>query len=213
MASATPVWTQAVSVVAAQVLARGSTVRGTLDLRALFGARIFARIGRGGTTALAGGTSVGVNFMARAINNNDAAGTAHPGSGNARLSSIAAAASTTCATSDSNSGQPALNVASITGFAADDVICIQDADAGVTRLEWHRVSKTATGILTLDRNLQFTHTSAGADTVRSKSDVFDPIWLFGGSLYEVIFDYGDQTAGESVTVIATAQTYDSDLIA
>jgi hypothetical protein len=199
-----------VSVIAAAVLTRGSVSRGTIDLRAVFGAWLFLKIGRGGTTALTNG----VDALVRRVLNNDTAGAGnvHPAGMPALLSSTAAASSTTCATSDSNAGQAALNVALITGFAAGDIICIQDSGAGVTRLEWHRISKTATGILTLDRNLQFTHTAAGADTVRNKADVFTPIWAPGGSLYEVIFDYGDDAAGESVTVQCLAQRVDSETI-
>lgn len=210
MSSVTPVYTDNVSVIAAAVLARGSTTRGTIDLRSKLGARLYAKLGRGGTTALTNG----VNLLIRpVVNNNGAsAGAVHPYSID-MLSQTVAASSTTCATSDSNSGQAALNVASITGFAAGDLICIQDSGGGVTRLEWHRVSKTATGVLTLDRNLSFTHTSAGADTVRNKADVFPPIWVPGGSLYEVIFDYGDDAAGDSVTIQCLAQTHDSMSIA
>ena len=34
----------------------------------------------------------------------------------------------------------------------------------------------------------------------------------GGSLYEIIFDYGGSSSGEAVAVLASAQTYDSDTI-
>lgn len=205
MATTTPSWTDNVSVIAAAVLARGSTTRGTLDLRSKHGAYILAKVGRGGTTALTNG----VNFICRRVLNNDtaAAGGVHPVMFDFLGSS--AAANSTTVNSDSNSGQAALNVASITGFAAGDTICIQDAGGGVTRLEWHRVAKTATGILTLDRNLQYTHTAAQADTVRNKADVFAPFWIDGGSLYECIFDYGDDSAGDSATVACHAQTLDS----
>jgi hypothetical protein len=62
--------------------------------------------------------------------------------------------------------------------------------------------------LTFDNDLQYTHTSAQADLV-GEATVLSPIWLDGGSLWEVIFDYGDDAAGASVVVEVTAQTYDS----
>jgi hypothetical protein len=65
--------------------------------------------------------------------------------------------------------------------------------------------------VTLDRPLAFTHTAVQADTVRNKADLWNEIWLAGGSLYAVIFDYGDDAAGESVTISAIARTYDYDL--
>lgn len=202
----TPNWTDNVSVVAAQVLARGASVRGTIDLRTRIGADLFLKIGRGGTAAITNG----VDVLIRRVLNNDVAivGGAHP-AGLALLSSVAAASGTTVNV-DSAAGQAALNVTSITGFAAGELVCIQDSGGGVTRVEWHRISRTATGILTMDRNLQFAHTAAQADTVRDQADVFTPIWVAGGSLYEVIFDYGDDAAGDSVTVQALAQRYDSD---
>jgi hypothetical protein len=210
MASSTPVWSES-NVVGnttdpkATTLARGSTARGTLDLLTKLGAYLFVRIGRGGTTGLTNGCDVLIRRVLEGASN-----VAHPGALVPLLSSTTAASSTTCATSNSNAAQPALNVALITGFAAGDFILI---GGGTAREEWARVSKTATGILTLDRDLTFTHTTAQADTVRNKADVFAPVWIIGGAVYEVVFDYGDDTAGESLTVECKAQVYASDLIA
>lgn len=209
MSTATPNFTDYQSVIPAAALARGSTVRGTLDLKAKYGGMLFVQISRGGTTALTNGVGISV----RKLVNDGTNDIPHPGDYWAGLSGTVAASATTCATSDSNSGQPALNVALITGFAAGDNICIQDSGGGFTRFEFARVSKTAAGVLTLDRNLIFTHTAAGADTVRNKADLFAPIFLEGGSLYEVILDYGDDAAGESVQVRAYATLYASDGIA
>lgn len=197
-------YTDNVAVVAAANLARGSTARGTLDLRAKLGARLFVRIGRQGTTALTNG----VDVLIRALLNNDAAQGAHPAGIPALLSSTVAASSTTVST-DSNSGQPLLTVASGTGFAAGDTISIVDASFTPTRLEFHRISKISGGAITLDRNLAASHTSVQGDRVINKADVFAPVWLDGGTLYECVFDYGDDAAGESVTVEARAQTLDS----
>lgn len=205
MATTTPTWTDNVSVIAAAVLARGSTSRGTLDLRAKRGAYVLIRIGRGGTTALTNGADV----LIRRTINNDAA--IHPAPTPHLVTSIAAAASTTV-DADSNSGQADLNVTSESGFAAGDLICIQDSGGGVTRLEFARVSKVASGVLTLDANLKTSHTGAQADTVRNKSDLWS-VWIDGGATYEVVIDYGDDAAGESLTVEVKAQTYDSDTTA
>lgn len=196
-----------VAVVSAATLARGSTLRGTIDLTAKFGAFLLVRIGRTDTTAL--GTAIAV--LIRRVYGGSTGTRIHPNSGNNRTSSTAAAgASTTCATSDSNSGQAVLTVTSGTGFAAGDLIKIQDSGGGVTRLEFQRVSKVSGAVLTLDDILQFTHTAAGADTVVNGADVFAPIWLPGGALWEVVFDYGAAASGSSVTVEAVAQPYASD---
>lgn len=203
MATFTPNWSES-TVVAAAVLARGSVASGTLDLRAKFGARLLACIGRGGTTAL----SNGVNLRVRPTINANTTG--HPGGYNL-LSTGAVAASSTTVDADSAAGQKVLNVAATTGFAAGDTICIQDSGGGVTRLEWATISLVTAGVsLTVDRNLEFAHTAAQADTVRNKGDAFLPLDLPGGAIWEVIFDYGDDATGESVTVRAIAQVYDSD---
>lgn len=207
MPNVTPVFTDGVSVISAQVLAWGNTLRGTIDLRTKFGAYLFARLGRGGANALTNG----VDVLIRRVPSNDAAGAQHPTA--PRFTSQTAAAVVTTVNADSAAGQAALNVANIGAIVAGDVICIQDGDAGVTRLEFTRVSKVAAGVLTMSRNLAFTHTQAQADTVRNKADVWEPVWCAGGSLWEVIFDYGDDAAGDSATVVAVAQTYDRDTVA
>lgn len=203
MATIAPtLWTDNVVVVASAALALGGQARGTLDLRAKFGAYLFVRIGRGGVNALTDGIDV---LVRRTLNNG---AIIHPGPHVALLSSAAAASATTVNV-DSAAGQRALNVALITGFAAGDVMVI---GPGTAREEYARVSKTAAGVLTVDDNLQFTHTAVQADPVRNKADVFSPVWLPGGALYEVVFDYGNDASGDSAQVEAKAQTYDSDTL-
>lgn len=207
---AAPAWTDNVSIIAAVVLSRGSSTRGIWDLRTKVGGYLFGKIGRGGTTALSGGAlTAGLHLICRRVLNNESQAVGIITPGQIDLLGSNAAANSTTVNSDSNSGQAALNVASVTGFAGEDMILVQDSGGGVTRVEWARVAKTATGILTLDRNLVYTHTAAQADTVRNKADSFGPIWLDGGSLWECIFDYGDETAGESATVQALGQSWDT----
>lgn len=210
MPDITPSWSDFQPVIAVAGLAKGSTSRATLDLRTANGAYIFGKLGRGGTTALTNG----VDFLVRRILNNGAAGIGvrHPAGMYPLRSEYAAAASTTVNV-DSNSDQNELKLASISGLAVGDLLCI--TDAGFTRTEWARISKltvaSGTGI-TLDAPLVYTHTSAQADTVRNKAEVFPPLWIPGGSLYEVIFDYGDDAAGEDVVIQALAQIYSKDSI-
>lgn len=200
----TPVWTDSgAAVISEQDIAKGNAVRGTLDLSAKHGAYLMVQIGRGGTTALSTGVDVLVRRMLKT-----ASSISHPGALYALNTGVTAAVSTTCATADSNAGATAVNVASSAGFAAGDIICIS---GGVgTRTEFKRVIKTAAGVLTLDSPLEFTHTAAAADTVRNQSFTPAPLWLPGGALYEVVFDYGDDAAGENVRARALVQTYDSD---
>jgi len=205
-----PSVTDDVQVVADAVVALGAmSDRGTIDLRgspAKVGAYLFVAIGRGGSTAI--GTAV--NVIVRPTLGNDAK--AHPNGLCDRVSSVAAATATTV---DANSaaGQNVLNVTSTTGYTAGQCISIQDGDDGVTRLEFARISKItnagASGELVLDRNLQYEHTAAQADKVRNQADVFSDIWLAGGKLWEVRFDYGASATGEAITVRARAQQIDN----
>ena len=206
MATATPVWTDNVSVIAAATLAAGSKTRGTIDLRAKFGAMLFLRLGRKGATAPASA----IQAQIRRVLNNDGAGGIHPGAPIPLAGSTTTGQSTTVS-ADSASGQNVLNVASVTNFAAGDVICIYDS--GFARLEFHRVSKVSGSTLVLDDNLGYSHTAAQADNVTRIADVFAPVWLNGGSLWEIVVDYGASATGSDYVVECRAQTYDSDTIA
>src|SRR5262245_3021332 len=163
MATLSPSWSDNVSIVAARNLSRGSTYRTTFDWRSKPGGRLMIRIGKQGTTGL----SNGVDVIVRPTNNND--GTIHPGPVFQSLTQTASANSTTV-NSESISCQHSVNVASVTAFAAGDYFCIVDASFTPSRLEFHRVSKTAAGVITADTNLKTSHTSAQADRVVNKAD-------------------------------------------
>lgn len=199
----TPTWNEE-TVIASADLARGSVARGTLDLRSKHGAYLFARLGRGGTAALTNGVDV---LIRRTLAND---GAIHPGALVPLLSGTVAAVATTVS-ADSAAGQNALNVASIGAMVAGDIVHVHNG-AG-TREEWCRVSKVAAGVLTMDSPLKYTHTAAQADLVKNKADAFAPVWLMGGATYEVVVDYGDDSAGDTIRVEVKAQTYDNDLTA
>ena len=165
---------------------------------------MFVRIGRGGTTALSSGIPV---LFRRTINNGaiKAAGGAVP----ALVSQSAAAAATTCtaAGSPNSAGVTSLTVASTASFAAGDLVWIDGAGASGNS-EWVRVADiTSATVLLLDSPTKFDHNNVG-DDVRNKADLWT-VWLEGGALYELIIDYGDPAAGETVSIEAFAQTLDS----
>ena len=209
----TPVWTDAVVVVAPTLVsAAGASVRGTIDLRGKFGMRLFCKIGRLATTVLA----APINVYVRPVLNNGVVGTnipfTHP-TGPTFQSQIAVTVCPTVATTAA-AGDKTLVLSSGTSMAAGDVICISDS-GGTTfaRTEFKIVSKVATATLTLESGLDYAHTSGQADIVSRLADVFTPIILPGGSLYEVIFDYSGSATGGDVVVMAHAQRYDSNSVA
>src|SRR5262245_30030588 len=187
MPTTAPTFTDNVTIVASATLARNATTRGTIDLRSKYGMYLFARVGRQGTTALTNG----VDLIVRRTLNND--GIAHPEAPVIRGQS--AAAQSTTINADVAVSSTTLNVASTTSWAAGDQAIV---GSGTAREEWVRVARVtdATHLL-IDRPTQFAHTAVQADTVRNKADIFPALWFPGGALYEVIFDYGDDTAGES----------------
>jgi hypothetical protein len=207
MASVTPVWTDLVTVISDQAITRPNIVSATLDLRTKFGAYIFAKHGRVGTTAL----TVGVQFRVNRVPNNN--GVPHPASLAPLGPGLTAATNgNTTVNTDSSSGQRVLQVAAVTNFVIGDFVII---GSGTARQEYARVARIDGGTvdLIMDRNLSFTHTAAQADTVRNKCDVYPPVWLPGGSVYEIIADYEASTTGDNNRVEVLAQTYDSNLLA
>lgn len=199
----TPTWTDNVTVKTLASLARAATSRSTLDLRTKWGAYVFARIGRGGTTAL----SSGIVVLARRTINNDAI--SHVGGAAAQLvGQVAAAISTTCAAAGNAAGVSSLTVASTTSYAAGDLIFVAAAAPAAADSEWCRVADiTSATVFLLDEPTRFAHNNV-AHTVRNKADMFT-FWLEGGATYEIVFDYGDPAAGDTAYVEAWAQTLDS----
>ena len=201
MAIITPAWSDNVSVISTQSVALGASVSGTLDLTTKIAAYVFIRFGRTGTTALGSG----VMSLIRRMLNANAIG--HPGSVFVVRGATIAASSTTVGT-NSASGQKILKLTSGTGFAANDYILV---GAGTAREEWARVSSVATNDLTLDRNLTYTHTAAQADVVTNKAECYDPVWVVGGGIIEVVIDHLAGT-GEAIQAEVLAQTYNQDNI-
>lgn len=200
----TPTWSDNVTVLAIGAINRNTVSRtAPIDLRTKWGAMLFVRIGRGGTTALTTGVAV---IARRTINNN---GIEHVGGAAASfLGQTAAAIGTTCAAAGNNAGVTSLVVASSASFAVGDLIWVASAAPANTDSEWCRVSQiTDATHLLLDAPTKFAHNNV-AHTVRNKSDLYT-IWLEGGATYELIIDYGTSTTGEAITAEVWAQTLDS----
>lgn len=71
----------------------------------------------------------------------------------------------TTVNSDSNSGQPVVNVASTTGFAVGEIV---EIGYGTARAELIRVAAIGAGTITSETNLVNTHTAAQGDTVKKR---------------------------------------------
>jgi len=201
----TPIWSDGVAVIPATTLSFGNSLRGTLDLRAAFGGMLFVKIGRKGTAAPSSSIKVRVRRLLR----NDAPGGAYPAVLQPLIGNVNAGQATTV-NADSAAGQAVLHVASTVSFGVEDLLGIYDA--AFTRLEFALVSKVIAGALVLDRPLGFAHLAVDADNVTKQADVFAPLQLHGGALWEVIVDYGAATSGADYVVESEAQKYDHDSI-
>lgn len=182
-------------------LGANATVVDTVGASTKYAVRFLIRVGRTATTALTGGVQIRI----RAKNALTGAGVR----GEAMIQyqgQLATAQSTTCSGSDSNSGQPTVNVASTTSWAVGDQCVI---GAGTAREEWGVVARvTSATALLLDANLQYAHTTAQADTVINRADFFVTPELPGTpSNYEIVADNGQNATG--VRVWAAYQSMDS----
>lgn len=213
-----PNWTDNTQIIAPYALVKGSatalqTVRGTLDLRAKRGAYLFLAIGTGGSTAIVSPCNV---LVRRVLNNGSAA---H------RYSSplFQASGRTTAGVRLINNGSNyaagvqsfAYDGAAGTAHAVDDklffwgVTAIPVASGALSPSGGCEVLRCAGGTSTpliTDVVSNYAHND---NEVIGNADVWN-LWVPGGSLIEVVFDYTAATAGEAVAVMADAQVYNYD---
>ena len=210
MADFTPVWTDSgTAVISARCMARNTIVRSTVDLRTRIGAYLFAGVGRGGITALTNG----VNFIVRRVPNNDGI---HIAADLINYLSTSAAAILKLINYGSNytAGVTAMVIDGTGTTITGEIWCLWGVTAipadttALTTMEFLRNCKVAsTTSITFDTTTKQAHNDN--EILTNKADCWN-IWIPGGSVYEVIFDYGDDAAGESVAIVCYSQTYTND---
>lgn len=215
LATFTPSWTDDAAgarvVIAPQCLARGSVVRALLDLSASkWGAYLYLALGRGGTTALTNGVNVEVRRNLK--------GGAILWPGGPWWSNLSDTVAAYLKAVNNGAGYAADTVAmEVDGTgtpAGDEDLCFWGATAipaggtALPNLEFCRVSKFAGTTLTVDAGIKVA--KVDNELFANKSNLWPPIWCPGGAVYGVLFDYGDDAAGESVAVVAYAQVLDSE---
>jgi hypothetical protein len=208
MANTGPSWTDTGTTVLAPVaLGRGNVKRGTIDLRGKFGAYLFLGVGRGGTTALTNGLNVEVRRML------NGGGILLPGAPHfaAVTDSVAAYAKQINNAGGYAAGTSTFATTGTGTPAADEDLCfwgftsVQSDGTSLPNLEFLRVSLYSSPNLTVD---------AACKLAKIQSELFAnkanswTVWCPGGCMYEVVFDYGDDAAGEAVAVVCYAQTFD-----
>lgn len=205
----TPSWTDYVGVIPgtpglSTTLVRGATVAGSLDLRQNNGAELFVRLGRTGTSAIAAN---GIDILVKRYLDNSGTLITHPAPLIRQTGQIAAA-NTTTITSTAVAGDQTIIVGSSTGYAVDDFVVI---NGGGAKEDWVRVGAVPDSThLKLDYGLAYGYSIADAAALFNKADVYPPLWVLGGSKYEIIVDYLAQSGGDSVQVQVLAQVYSND---
>lgn len=213
MATATPNWTNGVSVVALAVLNNNGGAnfqrRGTIDLTAKHGAYLHVRMGP--TAATAPGVAISV-LVRPVINAGSTAGgvsATHPV--HILLSGSTAARNATTLNGAISAGATTLTLTTATGFVVGDICMLMDSVSSPTKAEFFRISKIASSVVTPD--LPIVQAFANSAPIARAADVFPRLWLPGGEQWEVIFDYGATATGSDYLVCAFADRYDSDTIA
>ena len=224
MSTIAPTWTDNVVVQAPYALIKGAagtlqkSIRSItgLDLRAKIGGTLFVAVGTGGSTAIVDGPRVVVRRMLA----NDAA---------AHVYSAPFWAVTTRLTA----GLCLINgavAAGVQSFAVDgpigatraigDLLFFWGIDSGTGipaasgaitpnhGCEVLRCNGTSATLILTDSVCKYDHHD---NEYIGLADSFN-IWLPGGSLYELVFDYSPASAGEAIAVMADIQTYDTDTL-
>ena len=218
MGTINPTWVDNVSVQAPYAISYGVCldVTNNPDLRGEHGAYLFIGVGRSGTTGLTNGVDVRVR---RLLNN----GTGAPKYG---ADLVAFRTGTVCGERAVNNGDGyaagsssfAFDGTGGTSFAVGDLLCFWGVDAvpgsdgavsPANGSEFLRVSKGITTPVVTDQ---------GCGVAKINNEVFCQadawiVWLPGGSLYELIFDYGDDSAGGRILCEAHLQMYTEDTTA
>jgi len=202
MATTVPTWTEQGALLASTSITATNTSRTTVNLRSVYGARLFIAIGRTNATAYTGNaptvivrpypTSAGtINFRAPATQHSFQCGSVTAVA--PTISGAVSAAATSFA------------VSSATGLTVGDLMCLSPGDSG--QEEWIRISRINSTTIYPDAPVLNAHDNA--DTATNQADCFE-VWVPGGSYYEVIIDYGGASAGPGLRAQIYYQTYDSD---
>jgi hypothetical protein len=186
--------------VPAVVLATGDTLGTvyTLDLKTKKGAQLFVMVGRRLNTALTRSAFV----ICRRTDNN-ALVVPFSAYDTETISSTTAAASTTVS-SGGASGTNTVTVASASGFAVGNLICLHSDDTAASRVEFAKIHAISGSVLTVDRNFRTSHNSA--DRVTNLATV-RTLFLPGGDIWEI---YAANNSGQSLVFLVEGYTLDSD---
>ena len=215
MAVIREIWTDNLTLISARTLARGSLKRAVLDLSGtgspIDAAKLFVRIGRTDATALAATAGVaGVSLRIRELFNG--AAIKHPSSGSRdRLSGTAAAlvglinngagyvAGTSTFAVDTTSLVPAAGVQNnlcFTGSASSQAATANDT--ALSNVEFAIGSFSSVTSLIIDSPCS--NARIDNELITTQADIFTPIIIPGGQQWEIICDYGDDTAGSDVII-------------
>lgn len=203
------------TIIADAALLKGNAARALLDLRDCIGAVIHVAVGRSDVTALVGAPTSGAKVVVRALG---VGGTlVHPsGAVPIYVTNPTGTAATTITAATSAGTFPAtVTLTTATSFTGEQVGCLWGNTSGTAtvpsglangaalpNLEFVGTSYLATTTLYLQDPLQNTHVSGETITVGADCYTYQ---VYGGAVYSVLIDYGDNTTGDALAVRAYAQ--------
>ncbi len=198
-----PFWTDNVTVIQAEV-AVGAKSSNTFDLTTKRGAWLYIALGR---LDNAGITGTPLTVSVRGVP--DDVSINHPNSSLTRVGNGVTSDGDSNVDVDIAAGDRIVPIAATTNFAIGDKIYIGATDG--SRVEFANVVAINAGVsLTVDADIINAHTSAQGDAVLNQADVFNRIWIGGGSLMAIEANYLAASVGPNMWVNVWAQTYDGD---
>ena len=211
-------WTYAGDIISKQILSRGEIIRANLDLTTKNGAFLTGRIGRSYTTGFSCTNGMpGVIFFYYpkangSINHPDISYSLVSTTGVAVVGNINYEAGYTSGLStfvvDGTSLVPGVNSIQSLFFWGTGVSPTGESNSALLNpnAEWNRWAKGSATSLTVAQPTQYPRIDN--EIITTQADIFSRIWLPGGFIYDVGFDYSDETAGYNIAVHAFYETYD-----
>lgn len=198
-----PFWTDNVTVRQTEVIPGGKSST-TLDLTEKRGAWLYITLGK-----MDSGVITGEPIRVSVRGTPDDVSINHPNASESRVGNDVTADGDAVVDVDVAAGDRLLPVDNTTDFAIGDLVYIGATDG--TRGEFARVAAINAGVsLTVDADIINAHTAAQGDAVVNQADVFNRIWIGGGSVMAIEVNYLSASAGPHTWVNIWAQTYDGD---
>jgi hypothetical protein len=207
----TPSWTDGVTIVSPQMLARGAVLTATINLTGKPGMRALIGVGRSGATAIDVGIGIHVHRTVALSPIVEAVGAPDF----TAICDTAASVSGVCAAAGNNAGVASLTLNAAKTFVAGTngikLLSVIDNTTTPTTASEFLVEEFATSTtVKLLRTATISAHNSTAHVVSDRANMF-MAWLEGGCINRIVISYGAATTGDAAFVYAVAQTLNSEV--